>query len=89
MTNSANEKPIIYLLSTCPRCRNLKQVLEDLGVDCEKVMVDLLSQIERDKVVEQLKKHQPRVAFPVIQSEGKFVFAANADDAHKLFGSKL
>ena len=88
MENQTNEKPVVYLLSTCPRCRKVKQVLEDKHVDCEKIMVDLLSQIERNKVIDLLRKHRPIISFPVIQSEGEFIFAANSDDVERLFGEE-
>lgn len=86
METKNSEKPIVYLLSTCPRCKRLKQVLDDLNADYEKVFVDLLPGLEKNTIVEKLRKHRPVISFPIIETGGKFIFAATATDVHEIFG---
>ena len=86
MTNPENKKPIIYLLSTCPRCKRVKQLLEDMNVNIEKVTVDLLDRKERDEIVDSLRKHRPVISFPVIQTADELLFAAEDADILRLFG---
>ncbi len=88
MTDRSADKPTAYLLSTCPRCKKLKQELDELDIECERITVDLLEHKERDRIVEKLRKHKAVVSFPVLYAGGEYVFAASLDDARRMFGAK-
>ena len=59
-------KIMLYALSTCVWCKKTRELLEDLGVDYSYVYVDLLKGKEKDKVIEDIKKWNPRCSFPTI-----------------------
>jgi glutaredoxin len=59
-------KVFLYALSTCGHCRNAKRLLDENNVEYEFVDVDLLPREEMSKVVEEVRKVNPQVAFPTI-----------------------
>jgi glutaredoxin len=59
-------KVFLYALSTCGHCRNAKRLLDENNVEYEFVDVDLLPREEMSKVVEEVRKINPQVAFPTI-----------------------
>ncbi len=56
----------LYALSTCPWCRKVKALLDELGVEYDFVDVDLLDDDEREKVVEEVRHWNPTGGFPTI-----------------------
>ncbi|AET65470.1 glutaredoxin family protein [Methanothrix harundinacea] len=54
----------LYALSTCVWCHKTKKLLERLGAKFRYVYVDLLEGDERDRTLEDVKKHNPSVTFP-------------------------
>ena len=56
----------LYALSTCGWCRKAKTLLEENDVEYELVYVDLLDKEEKDKVVEEVRKWNPRASFPTL-----------------------
>jgi glutaredoxin-like protein NrdH len=59
-------KVFVYALSTCGHCRNAKRLLDENNVKYDFVDVDLLPRDEMGKVVEEVRKVNPQVAFPTI-----------------------
>jgi len=59
-------KVFLYALSTCGHCRNTKKLLDEHNVKYEFVDVDLLPREEMQKVVEEVRKINPQVAFPTL-----------------------
>jgi glutaredoxin-like protein NrdH len=57
---------LLYALSTCGWCMKTKQMLKDLGVEYDYIDVDLLDEDEKSKVIEQVRKWNPRSSFPTI-----------------------
>jgi glutaredoxin len=65
---------MIFTLSTCGWCKKTKQLLKDLDVEYEYVDIDTISGEEREKVREELRKHNPRMSAPtVVIDDGKNV----------------
>lgn len=56
----------IYTLSTCGWCKKLKRLLQALDVEYEYVDIDLLPKDEKDKIMEEVRKHNPRGSFPTL-----------------------
>ena len=56
----------LFALSTCSHCKHAKELLDSLGVDYECVNVDQLEGQEKKDVLEEVKKHNPRLAFPTL-----------------------
>jgi glutaredoxin len=69
-----DHKVMIFTLSTCGWCKKTKKLLKDLDVEYEYVDIDTLSGKEREKVREELRKHNPRMSAPtVVIDDGKNV----------------
>jgi glutaredoxin len=62
---------ILYTLSTCIWCKKTKELLHELNVGYDHVEVDLLDPDEKDKVIEEIKKFNPRCSFPSLVVDGK------------------
>ena len=56
----------MWALSTCIWCRKTKDLLDELDVDYECTDVDMLSGAERDEVVAEMKRHNPRGSYPTL-----------------------
>lgn len=62
-----SEKPIkLYSLSTCSHCKSTKKFLNDCTIVYEFVDVDLLEGEERQAILEDVKKFNPKCSFPTI-----------------------
>ena len=56
----------LYTLSTCGWCRKTKALLGELGVAYEYIDVDLLPPPEKETVMEDITKWNPKNSFPTI-----------------------
>lgn len=56
----------LFALSTCGWCRKTKQLLEELGVEYDRVDVDRLEGEVREETITELKKFNSAVSFPTI-----------------------
>jgi glutaredoxin-like protein NrdH len=61
----------LYTLSTCIWCKKTKELLQKLNVGYDHVEVDLLEPEEKEKVMEDIKKFNPRCSFPSLVVDGK------------------
>jgi glutaredoxin-like protein NrdH len=64
-------KVVLFALSTCVWCKKTKRLLGELGVEYSFVDVDLLEGDEKDEVVTQLVKWNPKQSFPTLVIEDK------------------
>ena len=60
------KKVYMYALSTCGWCRKTKRFLDENEVEYDFVDVDLLSGEEKQEVMEEVKRWNPRRNFPTI-----------------------
>jgi len=56
----------LYALSTCGHCRAAKKLLDECGVEYDKIDVDLISGEERIALIEAVKQLNPRCTFPTL-----------------------
>jgi glutaredoxin len=59
-------KILLYALSTCGWCKKTKEFLNKLGVEYSFIFVDLVDDSERDKIIADVRKHNPRNSYPTI-----------------------
>ena len=60
------EKPKVYALSTCPYCKRTKRFLDQHRVVYDATDVDLLSDDEQDRILEEIEKMTGKRSFPVV-----------------------
>ncbi|MFO8077854.1 MAG: glutaredoxin family protein [Thermoplasmatota archaeon] len=56
----------LFALSTCVWCRKTKKLLDSLNVAYDFIYVDLLEGKEKDEVMDEVEKWNPRGSFPTI-----------------------
>jgi glutaredoxin-like protein NrdH len=61
---------MFYGLSTCIWCKRTRQFLEDQGVKFDYVYVDLLQGQDRQEVLEQIRRWNPKASFPTVVVDG-------------------
>lgn len=59
-------KVVLYALSTCVWCKKTKHLLKKLGVDHYYIDVDLLKKADKDRVLGEVRKHNPVCTFPTV-----------------------
>lgn len=69
----------LYSLSTCSHCKATKKLLGECKVQYEFVDVDLLDIEEREAIVEDIKKLNPRCSFPTIIIGDKVIVGYRED----------
>jgi glutaredoxin-like protein NrdH len=57
---------MLYALSTCAWCKKTKAFLDDNGVQYDYVYVDLLTGDEKEQVLDEVRKWNPRCTFPTV-----------------------
>ena len=77
-----NPEVKIYTLSTCGHCKQTKKLLNDCKVEYNCVDVDLLGADERQPVLEDIKKVNPKCSFPTILI-GETVIVGHHEDKIK------
>ena len=81
-----SDKPMVYLISTCPRCKRIKQLLDDMEIEYDKIFVDLIPREESRKIIDMLRDDRTVVSFPVIVVGDRKIIGASSDDVLQLFG---
>ncbi len=71
----------IYALSTCIHCKNTKNFLDKKNIEYDFVNVDKLTGDEKEKAVNEVKKHNPKVSFPtIVVNDGEKVIVGLKED---------
>ena len=82
-----SEKPIkLYSLSTCSHCKSTKKLLNDCTVLYEFVDVDLLKGEERQAILEDVKKFNPKCSFPTIIIGDKVIVGFKEEEIREALG---
>ncbi len=75
---------MLYALSTCAWCKKTKALLNSMNVEYSYIDVDLLKGGERDKVIEDLKKWNPRCSFPTLVINDMSVVGYKEDEIREV-----
>lgn len=57
---------VFYALSTCGWCKKTKRFLDELGVEYKYRYVDMVFGPERDELLKEMERWNPRRSFPTI-----------------------
>jgi len=78
---------MLYALSTCGWCKKTRAFLDENDVEYEYEYVDLLTGSERDRVMAEVRKWNPRGSFPtVVIDEKETVVGFKEDQLRKVLG---
>lgn len=61
-----DKRVFLWALSTCMWCNKTKKLLEDNSIDYRYVFVDELRGEERERALEEVRRHNPALSFPTI-----------------------
>jgi len=67
-------------------CKKTKKLFEENSIEYEFEDVDLLQGEEREKMVEEVKKHNPNASFPTIVVDDKVIVAFKEDALKEALG---
>ena len=70
----------LYALSTCGWCKKTRQFLEDNDIEYEYTYVDLLKGAERDRVMDVVRKWNPKGSFPTVVIDDSQVIVGFKED---------
>jgi glutaredoxin-like protein NrdH len=77
----------LYALSTCGWCKKTKELLDANGVEYDLVYVDLLEGDEKEAVLDEVRKFNPRTSFPtVVVDHSRSVTGFKEDQLRELLG---
>lgn len=76
----------MFTLSTCSHCKAARQFLSDNRVPYEFNDVDLLAGAERTAVLEEMRRHNPRISFPTIIVGNQVIIGFQAGEIKKALG---
>jgi glutaredoxin-like protein NrdH len=81
------QKPVrMYTLSTCSHCKAAKRFLDELGVAYDFTDVDLLGPAEQAAALEEMKKYNPRTAFPTLIIGDRVIVGNRQDEIKEALG---
>lgn len=63
----------LFSLSTCGHCKATKKMLDECTIKYEFTDVDMLSGEEREMIIEDVKKYNPKCTFPTIIIGNKII----------------
>ena len=76
-------KIMLYALSTCGWCKKTKKFLDDLGVEYNFIYTDYLDGDEKEKIMDEVRKWNPRCSFPTIVINDKKAIVGFREDEIK------
>jgi glutaredoxin-like protein NrdH len=80
------ENVMLYALSTCGHCKDLKAFLGQCGVNYDCVDVDQLDEAEKKQVLQELVKISQECAFPTLVAGGKVIVGFRKEEIKELLG---
>ena len=76
----------IFTLSTCSHCRATKKFLDECKVQYEFTDVDLLKGLERQAILDDIRKLNPRCSFPTIIIGDKVIVGFKEQEIKEALG---
>ena len=62
----ATRTPVLFAISTCPRCQRVKAFLQQHGVQARIIDVDLLSLADKRQQFKFVRQVNPEISFPTL-----------------------
>ena len=81
------EKPVkMFTLSTCSHCKATKRLLGECGIQFDFTDVDKLDGEERQAILAEVRKFNPRCSFPTIIIGDKVIVGHKEDEIREALG---
>jgi len=82
-------KVVLFALSTCPACKKTKSLLKELGINALVVDLDLVDRESREKLLQEVRKFNPRETFPtiVVNKGEKVIVGYSEEEIREAFSS--
>lgn len=78
---------VFYGLSTCVWCKRTRRFLENQGVAFDYTYVDLVPAQEREEVVAQVRRWNPRASFPtIVVDDSKCIVGYRPEEIKEVLG---
>jgi len=77
---SQPEEVKIYTLSTCSHCKATKRFLDSCRIEYSFTDVDLLEGAEREAILDEVRRFNPRCTFPTIIIGDKVIVGFKEDE---------
>ncbi len=78
----------LYALTTCSHCRSTKDLLDQCRVTYDCVDVDTLEGEERKRVIEEVRKLNPKCGLPILKVGDKVVIGFREKEIKEALGIK-
>jgi ferredoxin-thioredoxin reductase catalytic subunit/glutaredoxin len=76
----------LYSITTCTYCQAIKKMLNDLGVTHEIVDADLLTGLEREKMLAELRSVNPSCSFPTVVVNDRAIIGFKVQEIKEAIG---
>lgn len=78
---------MLYTLSTCVWCHKTKELLKQLSVDFHNIDVDLVPEVEKEQIMDEVKKWNPEITFPtMVIHDQKCIVGYREDEIREALG---
>ena len=77
---------VLYALSTCSHCKDVKRLLDSRSIEYRSIEVDLLEGEARKKAIEEVKQYNSRVTFPTTVIGDKVIVGSKKDRIKEALG---
>lgn len=81
-----NKKVKLFALSTCIWCKKTKELLDKCDIEYEYEFVDECTPDEKEKLLSDLDKYNPKRSYPTIVIDNEVVVGFQEDKIKELLG---
>jgi glutaredoxin len=76
----------LFALSTCIWCKRTKALLDSAGIEYEYHQLDQLSGAEKEVVLEEMHKYNPKTSYPTLVAGDDVVVGYDESRIREIFG---
>lgn len=84
----AENKTILYALSTCSHCKSTKRLLSECNVEYDYIEVDDLEGVERKAILADIREMNPRCSFPTVKINDTVIIGYKEKQIKEALGIK-
>ena len=85
-TEVTEKQPILFALSTCPRCQRMRDFLVEQGINVKVIEIDLLPFEEKQAHIRFVRKVNRRISFPTLVIGERTIVGEDYDGTREVLG---